>query len=1137
MGYIKKLKSNELVGGTDKVTIYPVTSTKAVFEEVTEGDKSSFKSQETINGEHDDRIKGLENEMPVTVKSITINGGTKTYLPEDGNVELTIYSEGGEDYPGIAEAVQNNADNITAIQNEIGTDTTEDTLSGRIKSLENAVGTGGSVDQRISNAIGNINAEHSDMDPTDHIQYQIVQSNGEITDLTIQGVDIASANALEALRQTYENLSRTNIIIQDTIPTTGDEGVIYRVTGETTYTDYMFYNDQRYTMATYDIGNLDPQVSYYTCATLAATPAKTATGTDASAYALTLGGHFKVEMDEANTATSGVTLQVGSAAAKELMYNGATVNAENTWEAGEVIAVYYYNNKYWASNAQGGGGKAEKIKYDNSQSGLAAENVQGALDEVGEETSSVMDALGMKEIMQVCTMSSQNAISTYTYPIHAGDKFIVKPSIGSGVSYVNAVTRSNDTTVEYILNRATTDDEIIFVSTQDADSFGFYSSGGRSSVLISKISSDISVDEVPTLGSSKVVSSDGVAGYVINSSAFKGAALSANVQGIIFGNTWSYATDRFHKVLETDGNTLIKVTANSVESAGISFLKTYVAPSQNGESIDWCDGYSSSITLPAGTTKLYEIPSDCNYIVFNSTYQARDFSPSSVSFPVTNQYVYDEVEDIKRNQDAVELKGSLINANAIISDGGDWYRNANDYYLGAWLDVSAYHGKTIRVIAQSSILAKISFVKSLPKPLLAGTSTSVSFATGWSGNVDIPAASYSDFVVPSDAYFMYIFRGGYPAPSHQEYLDYLPDSILLVSQPSLFVKNELEDKQATLKSLKCMPFGTIWTSEMAKASSQAAGEWNSSSGKTIETIYFPSLVRTRHANAPYKYFLYYSHDHEENGGNVGIKMIASDDLVNWTYMGRLFEASEAWGDTSIGIKETETPSVVWDDKRNRYVMIWQSKYDFENVERCQVSYVSTSEDGINWTYVKAANDKLRLSHIVGDGHDGYWTVYKRNGYFEANSLLGSGDDSFFGRYHSLDGLKWFFEGLQSCYLNSQFTVDGTDHTKDNELYLYTGFPFYIDGCHYRVCFQGVVASGPSAAAQKNLYAQKFSDDYVQPLSDSTLLYSPTDTSAGETQNIKGESGFVDDDGTLYYVYVCKLSNGQYNMNLVKLIYE
>lgn len=33
MGRIKKLKNNELVGGTDNTDVYPVTSTKAVFDE------------------------------------------------------------------------------------------------------------------------------------------------------------------------------------------------------------------------------------------------------------------------------------------------------------------------------------------------------------------------------------------------------------------------------------------------------------------------------------------------------------------------------------------------------------------------------------------------------------------------------------------------------------------------------------------------------------------------------------------------------------------------------------------------------------------------------------------------------------------------------------------------------------------------------------------------------------------------------------------------------------------------------------------------------------------------------------------------------------------------------------------------
>lgn len=393
MGYIKKLKNNELVGGTDKHTIYPVTSTEAVFEEITEGNESSFKSQKTINGEHDDRIKGLENEMPDTVKSITINGGTEHTVDESGNVDLTIYTVNPDDpdVPAMVDLVEKNRDDIADIKEEIGTDTTQNTLSGRITELETLVGGNeqGSVNQRIEDAVNALYVPAATIaDSTGHVSITLGETNGKIDSLAVSTDDIASAADLAVLTSGIEGLKGPNVVITSNHLNVSNpqENTIYREQGEnTTYKDWSYADGTWYSMATYDIGNLDPQVSYYTCATPAATPAKTATGTDASAYALTLGGHFKVEMDEANTATSGVTLQVGNAAAKELMYNGATVDANNTWEAGEVIAVYYYNNKYWASNAQGGGGKADKIKYNNSQSGLAADNVQGALDETNDK--------------------------------------------------------------------------------------------------------------------------------------------------------------------------------------------------------------------------------------------------------------------------------------------------------------------------------------------------------------------------------------------------------------------------------------------------------------------------------------------------------------------------------------------------------------------------------------------------------------------------------------------------------------------------------------------------------------------------------------------------------------------------------
>ena len=95
----------------------------------------------------------------------------------------------------------------------------------------------------------------------------------------------------------------------------------------------------------------------------------------------TSGGTIHIKMSAAGTGAS--TLSINGTTAKTLWYNGAAVSSTNTWEAGEIISVFYDGTKYMSSNSQGGGGYAENIKYDNSQSGLSAENVQEAVDVVG----------------------------------------------------------------------------------------------------------------------------------------------------------------------------------------------------------------------------------------------------------------------------------------------------------------------------------------------------------------------------------------------------------------------------------------------------------------------------------------------------------------------------------------------------------------------------------------------------------------------------------------------------------------------------------------------------------------------------------------------------------------------------------
>ena len=84
-------------------------------------------------------------------------------------------------------------------------------------------------------------------------------------------------------------------------------------------------------------------------------------------------------------ATGASTLNINGTGPKALLYNGAAVSSANTWEKDEIISVFYDpsgSGQYLASNSQGGGGKAEKIKYDNSASGLVSKNVQGAIDEI-----------------------------------------------------------------------------------------------------------------------------------------------------------------------------------------------------------------------------------------------------------------------------------------------------------------------------------------------------------------------------------------------------------------------------------------------------------------------------------------------------------------------------------------------------------------------------------------------------------------------------------------------------------------------------------------------------------------------------------------------------------------------------------
>lgn len=123
---------------------------------------------------------------------------------------------------------------------------------------------------------------------------------------------------------------------------------------------------------------------YYQCTVSGTTLAVTAPGFTLPAH----GGNIRIKMSA--PATGACTLNINSTGAKALLYNGAAVSSTNTWEQNEIISVFYDpsgSGQYLATNSQGGGGKAEKIKYNNTRSKFDSTNVQDVIDEISEESA------------------------------------------------------------------------------------------------------------------------------------------------------------------------------------------------------------------------------------------------------------------------------------------------------------------------------------------------------------------------------------------------------------------------------------------------------------------------------------------------------------------------------------------------------------------------------------------------------------------------------------------------------------------------------------------------------------------------------------------------------------------------------
>ena len=101
-----------------------------------------------------------------------------------------------------------------------------------------------------------------------------------------------------------------------------------------------------------ELTELESASGYTVCTTESATAAKTIFR---EGFVLSTGCRLVIKMSNINTAAS-PTLNINNTGAKPLYYNGEVASADNTWEEGEVLDVYYDGTNYQASNVQGGAG-------------------------------------------------------------------------------------------------------------------------------------------------------------------------------------------------------------------------------------------------------------------------------------------------------------------------------------------------------------------------------------------------------------------------------------------------------------------------------------------------------------------------------------------------------------------------------------------------------------------------------------------------------------------------------------------------------------------------------------------------------------------------------------------------------------
>lgn len=332
-------------------------------------------------------------------------------------------------------------------------------------------------------------------------------------------------------------------------------------------------------------------------------------------------------------------------------------------------AVENINTDKWLCIAVGNVSAARKVVYNNETSGLEADNVQEAIDEVTSKVSDLSKNKADRQIINITDPLNSNNYIDVTFTIRKGRRY---KFTNHNSEYSNAIFLFTENKVDsnYIIARLPANESIIITATHDSNMVRLYSTNITIEDVVDKYIDSLYVDSAFNL------SSDWKYQVFSYQDVFKSALLQLEV-----------VSEYLHKDIFVSGFNVVQSPKYIIFSTTENDVKQefgrcifYTDIPSNG--IAWLFIYDSSSTNAIGrvlvnTEKLLELSKveDCFYLDGSSNMNCT-FANSGVKKNRVNLF-YDKEIEKELQEKSLYVNGAISNiSNSVVKNNYRYFLSA-----------------------------------------------------------------------------------------------------------------------------------------------------------------------------------------------------------------------------------------------------------------------------------------------------------------------------------------------------------------------------------------------------------------------------------------------------------------------------